>query len=86
MGIANNKHDITIEQLQELGVRSKTLRYYLWFKHFVEVGKFDVAAYFLGKCWRRHGDLPEKWTALRDELDKAKLNHNETRSEESDER
>ncbi len=63
---------IWLEQLQDIGVRSKTLRYYLWFKHFVEIGKLDFAAYFLGKCWRRHGDLPESWHVLHDDLDRAK--------------
>ncbi len=65
------EHDITLEQLQEMGVRSSTMRYYLWFKHFVETGDLDIAAYFLGKCWRRHGHLPESWSAMRDELDEA---------------
>ncbi len=68
----NNKHEITLERLQEMGVRSRPMRYYLWFKHFVEVGNCEVAAYFLGKCWRRHGHLPESWAAMRDELDAAK--------------
>lgn len=69
--------DITLEQLQDMGVRCKTLRWYLWFKHFVEVGPLDLAAYFLGKCWRRHGDLPESWTAMRDELDAAVARSNQ---------
>lgn len=64
--------EITLEKLQDMGVRSSALRWYLWFKHFVEVGNVDVAAYFLGKCWRHRGDLPESWTALRDELDAAR--------------
>lgn len=63
--------EITLEQLQDMGVRNSTLRYYLWFKHFVEIGRLDLAAYFLGKCWRRHGGLPESWSTLRDELDAA---------------
>ena len=63
---------ITIEQLQDMGHRSSTMRWYLWFKHFVEVGLLDVADYFLGKLYRPRIVLPEAWSDLRDQLDAAK--------------
>ena len=63
---------ITIEQLQDMGQRSTTLRWYLWFKHFVEVGPLDIADYFLGKLYRRGSVLPETWSDLLLELDAAK--------------
>ena len=68
--------DPTLEQLQDMGVRCRGLRSYLWFKHFVEVGRLDLAEYFLGKCWRRHGSLPNSWSTMRDELDAARAARN----------
>ena len=64
--------DITLEELQDMGVRCSTMRSYLWFKHFVEVGPLDVAAYFLGRIYKRSSDLPEAWTSLREQLDGAR--------------
>ncbi len=63
--------DITLEELQNMGVRSNTMRSYLWFKHFVEVGPLDVAAYFLSRIYRR-SDLPETWTELQEQLEAAR--------------
>lgn len=63
--------DITLEELQDMGVRCSTMRSYLWFKHFVEVGPLDVAAYFLGRLYKRCSDLPEPWSQLQKQLEAA---------------
>ncbi len=62
---------ITLEELQDMGVRCSTMRSYLWFKHFVEVGPLDVAAYFLGRIYKRSSALPESWSALQKQLEEA---------------
>lgn len=63
--------NITLEELQDMGVRCSTMRSYLWFKHFVEVGPLDVAAYFLGRIYKRSRDLPEPWSELQKQLEDA---------------
>ena len=56
-----------VQVLRNMGLRCVAMRYYWWFKHFLEVGPLDNAAYFLALLRNRDKQLPEPWEALKDE-------------------
>ncbi len=57
--------DMPVQVLRNMGLRCTAMRYYWWFKHFLEVGPLENAEYFLQLLRNREKQLPEPWERLR---------------------
>lgn len=67
--------EMPLNWLQYIGHSCTTIRWYLWFKHFMELRRLEHAEYFLDKLYRRREDMlekcPQTWNAIGAEFDAA---------------